>query len=168
MYTPFQRFYKRCIVFLIIFMMLYFSFQIIFKLQKKSLSMKDRYPPHSCDDYAEQYQGRRNQWMVDAIHEYQTNNKALETSNEVFFNGPMQCFCKSEQASGHYSSEVYSLTDYKTGESFSKPICRNFFIDMLVAKIFGQSISFIVIGINVILKYTIMYLVYWIGEETAS
>lgn len=106
--------------------------------------------------------------MVDAIHEYQTNNKLLETTNEVFFTGPMQCFCKSEQASGHYSSEVYSLTSAKTGEEFSKPICRNFFIDMLIAKIFGQSISFIVIGINVILKYTIMYLVYWIGEETAS
>jgi len=39
---------------------------------------------------------------------------------------------------------------------------------MLIAKIFGQSISFIVIAINVILKYTIMYMVYWIGEETAS
>ena len=53
MYTPFERFYKKCIVFLIIFMMLYFSFQTIFKLQKISLSMKDRYPPHPCDDYAE-------------------------------------------------------------------------------------------------------------------
>lgn len=168
MYTPFQRFYKKCIVFLIIFAMLYFSFQTIFRLQKKSLSMKDRYPPHPCDDFIEQYQGRRNAWMVDAIHEYQINNKALETTNEVFFTGPMQCFCKSEKADGHSSSEVYSSTDVKTGETFSEPICRNFFIDMLIAKIFGQSISFIVIAINVILKYTIMYLVLWIGEETAS
>lgn len=39
---------------------------------------------------------------------------------------------------------------------------------MLIAKIFGQSISFIVIGINVILKYTILYMVMYIGEETAS
>lgn len=106
--------------------------------------------------------------MVDAVNEYQTNNKLLESTNEVFFTGPMQCFCKSEKANGHSSSEVYSVTIPKTGEAVSEPICRNFFIDMLIAKIFGQSISFIVIGINVILKYSIMYLVYWIGEETAS
>lgn len=39
---------------------------------------------------------------------------------------------------------------------------------MIIGKIFGQSISFIVIGINVILKYTILYMVIYIGEETAS
>ena len=106
--------------------------------------------------------------MVDAIHEYQINNKALETTQEVYFTGPMQCFCKMEKAQGHWSSEVYSYTDVKSGEEFSEPLCRNFFIDLLIAKIFGQSISFIVIAINVILKYTIMYMVIWIGEETAS
>ena len=125
------------IVFMIIFMMLYFSFQTIFELQKKSLSMKDRYPPHPCDDFNEQYQGRRTQWMTDAVHEYQINNKALEYSNDVYFTGPMQCFCKSEKAEGQSSSEYYSLTDLKTGDTFSMPICRNFFIDMLIAKIFG-------------------------------
>lgn len=39
---------------------------------------------------------------------------------------------------------------------------------MLIAKIFGQSISFVVIAINVILKFTILYMVIAIGEETAS
>ena len=37
-----------------------------------------------------------------------------------------------------------------------------------MSKVFGQSISFIVIAFNIILKYTIMYMVYYIGEETAS
>jgi hypothetical protein len=106
--------------------------------------------------------------MVDAIKEYQINNKALESTNEVYFTGPMQCFCKAEKADGHSSSEVYSFTDVKSSETFSEPICRNFFIDMLIAKVFGQSISIVVILINVILKYTIMYMVLWIGEETSS
>lgn len=39
---------------------------------------------------------------------------------------------------------------------------------MLIAKIFGQSISFVVIAINIILKFTILYMVIAIGEETAS
>ena len=106
--------------------------------------------------------------MFDAIHEYQINMKLLETTNEVYFTGPMQCFCKAEKAGGHSSSEYYSHVDVKSGETFDEPICRNFFIDLIIAKVFGQSISFIVIAINVILKYTIMYMVYWIGEDTMS
>lgn len=39
---------------------------------------------------------------------------------------------------------------------------------MITAKVLGQSISFIVIAINIILKFTIMNLVYWIGLATAS
>jgi hypothetical protein len=39
---------------------------------------------------------------------------------------------------------------------------------MILGKIFGQSISFVVILINIILKYTILYMVIYIGEETAS
>lgn len=38
----------------------------------------------------------------------------------------------------------------------------------MISKIFGQSISFIVIGINIVLKFTILSMVIWIGEETAS
>jgi len=39
---------------------------------------------------------------------------------------------------------------------------------MLKGKILGQSISFVIIGINIILKFTILYMVIAIGEETAS
>ena len=46
------------------------------------------------------------------------------------------------------------------------PICRDMFIDLLLAKVLGQSIAFIVVGINVILKFTIIYLVKLIGEDT--
>lgn len=70
MFSEWDILKKKIIVFGIIFVMLYFSFQTIFALQKKSLAMKGRYPPQVCDDYIEQYQGRRNSWMVDAIHEF--------------------------------------------------------------------------------------------------
>lgn len=80
--------------------MLYFSFKVIFALQKKSMAMKGRYPPHRCDEYKEQYNGRWNPWMVDAMHEYITNQKQLEHTDQVFFTGPMQCFCKNQSANG--------------------------------------------------------------------
>ena len=67
---------------------------------------------------------------------------------------------------GEKSSKIYTLTE--KGTTTEIPLCKEFFKDMLIAKIFGQSISFIVIAINIILKFTILYMVIAIGEETAS
>ena len=52
--------------------------------------------------------------------------------------------------------------------AYDGQICSGYFFNILMSKVFGQSISFIVIAFNIILKYTIMYMVYYIGEETAS
>lgn len=93
-FTPFNRLKKKIIVFCIIICMLYFSFKIIFGLQKKSLSMKGRYPAQNCAEFIEEYHNRRVQWMKDSINEYQRNMEALEKTDQVFFTGPMQCFCK--------------------------------------------------------------------------
>ena len=107
--------------------------------------------------------------MEHAIIEYQKNLLLLESTNDVFYTGPMQCFCKAERQDNHKSSELYTLTDQKSGEeTFSGPICQQYFTDILVSKILGQSVSFIVVGFNIILKYTIMFMVFYIGEETAS
>lgn len=40
--------------------------------------------------------------------------------------------------------------------------------DIFVSFVFGQSIGFMIIGINYILKTTIWNLVKWVGEETYS
>lgn len=66
------------------------------------------------------------------------------------------------------SSEVYTLTNNNDEEVFSGPICSQYFTDILVSKILGQSVAFIVVFMNIILKFTIMYMVFFIGEETAS
>jgi hypothetical protein len=106
--------------------------------------------------------------MNDAFHEYLTKTAQLEHGSEVFFTGPMQCFCKKERKLGHSSSEVYTYTD-REGAEHAESICHDFFVDLYLSKVFGQSIAFIVVGINVILKFTVMYLVKGLaGEDTAS
>lgn len=85
----------------------------------------------------------------------------------MFFTGPMQCFCKSERQDKHKSDEIYSLTE-NGRVVYQGPICQKYFKDILISKILGQSISFIVIAVNIILKFTIMYMVFYIGEDTAS
>jgi len=52
--------------------------------------------------------------------------------------------------------------------NFDEPICLQYSNDILYSKIIGQSIAFIIIGVNVILKFIIIGLVEWIGEDTCS
>lgn len=40
--------------------------------------------------------------------------------------------------------------------------------DVGISKILGQSIAFLIIGVNVILKMVIIKLIQWIGEDTYS
>lgn len=106
--------------------------------------------------------------MTDAFHEYLEKTRQLDNGFEVLFTGPMQCFCKKERKLGHHRSEVYTYTD-KEGTEYSESICSDFFVDLYLSKVFGQSIAFIVVGINVILKFTVMYLVKFVGgEDTTS
>lgn len=107
--------------------------------------------------------------MNDAVHEYQKNTDLLETTDHVYFTGPMQCFCKVERSNGKSVNEEYTVYNKQTGdEVFSGPICKAYFGDILKSKILGQSIAFIVVFMNVIIKQTVRYLVTYIGEETAS
>jgi hypothetical protein len=61
---------------------------------------------------------------------------------------------------------VYELTDSSGEVTFSEPICKQYSKDILMSKVLGQSIAFIIIGVNVILKLVIINLVIWIGEDT--
>lgn len=89
-WTSSQRVYKKVFVYGVIIMILYSSFQTIFRLTKKSLAMSERYPYQLCDEYAQLYQGKRQQWMNDAIHEYIKRTDQIEnTDNPVYFTGPM-------------------------------------------------------------------------------
>lgn len=102
------------------------------------------------------------------MSEYKIKTAQLETTHNVFFTGPMQCFCKQEKKEGQSDSEEYTLTDKKGNDVFTAPICEEYFINIKKSKILGQSIAFIVVFINIILKLTVKGLVNFIGEATAS
>jgi hypothetical protein len=106
--------------------------------------------------------------MNDAIHEFIIKNKMIDSGHSVFFTGPYQCFCKAENALGKSRWETYSFIDKEGNNSYTGSICAGYFTSILISKIFGQSISVSVILFNIILKYAIMYMVYYIGESTSS
>jgi len=79
----------------------------------------------------------------------------------------MQCFCKRERKNGHSMFEKYEQTDSRF-QPYEGKLCYNFFSDIYISKVIGQSISIFVVLYNIVLKYTIVYLVLFIGEETSS
>jgi len=79
----------------------------------------------------------------------------------------MQCFCNYEHKHGVKKDHVYEKV--KNSEVvFSEPICKQYANDLLWSKILGQSIAFIIIAVNLILKAVIIQLCFWIGEDTES
>jgi hypothetical protein len=87
---------------------------------------------------------------------------------EFHFTGPLQCFCQQERVNKMPSSTNYKLLGMRGNVIYDGPICQQYFSDILMSKVMGQSIAFIIIAVNIILKIVIIQLVIWIGEDTTS
>lgn len=152
---------------IIILILLSISFTIIFLSQKASLAKKNKYPKVQCSSFEKDYDGRTPEWQIDAINEYQVNLEYEQNLLPTHFEGTMQCFCNYEKRRGVKKDQVYEKT--KNSEViFSEPICKQYANDLLWSKILGQSIAFIIIAVNLILKAVIIQLCFWIGEDTES
>jgi hypothetical protein len=155
------------VVAFIILILLSISFTIIFISQKASLAKKNKYPKVQCSSFEKDYTGRHNEWVIDSINEYQVNLEYEKNLLPTHFEGTMQCFCNYERKHGVKKDNVYEkLKDQQT--VFSSPICKQYADDLLWSKILGQSIAFIIIAVNLILKAVIIQLCFWIGEDTES
>lgn len=89
----------------------------------------------------------------------------------------MQCFC--EFVEENFETEEFSSRDLvfqvpdpqdPTNKSKyeDKLICDIYVRDKIYFKVLGQSISFIIIAVNQILKTLIISLTTWIGDDTVS
>lgn len=106
--------------------------------------------------------------MKDAINEYIVNDEIEENDGIALYYGPMQCFCNSEKKAGKSKNEIYSLTNSKGKSTYSEPICLDYANDKQMSKLYGLSITLIIVVINTILKLIIVNLVNWIGFDTIS
>ena len=80
----------------------------------------------------------------------------------------MQCFCQEEHKLGKSKSEKYRLVGVGGQVMYEQPVCLEYANDMLYSKLIGQSIAFIIVAINVVLKLVIIELIKWVGEDTCS
>lgn len=100
----------------------------------------------------------------EAINEYIHNLNAPVTK----FTGPLQCFCQQQKKQDHPNDEIYTLLDANKQPVYQGPICDEYFRDIIISKLLGISIGFIIVGVNVVLKKVIIKLVKWIGYDTYS
>lgn len=143
------------------------SFMIIYSAQKKSLDMKRKYPHQDCREFEQQYESRYDAWRKDAINEYQVMSAIEENEGMTLYTGPLQCFCKAEKKRKESISKEYELTEHGL-IIFNEPICYNVREDKYWSSVLSVSISFIVVGMNIILRYAVMYLVQWVGDDSLS
>jgi hypothetical protein len=158
----------RASIFLLVMVgILCMSFMIIYSAQKKALAMKRKYPHQDCREFRFEYEGKEEAWRKDAIHEYQVNSAIEEDDGIALYTGPLQCFCREEKRRRRPIATQYELRE-KGVLVFQEPICYNVREDQYWSAVLSVSISFIVVGMNIVLRYAVMYLVQWVGDDSLS
>ena len=148
------------------------SATIIFVCTNISLSLKFKYPAVTCglinDDYSVQgnVSSEFQSYQDDAIKEYLINKEYETAGKPTHFTGVMQCFCDWRKDSLDATDMTYALSIDPSLEPVS--ICQLYTADKLKSKIFGQSVAFIIIIVNLILKTVIIKGITWVGEDTNS
>lgn len=84
----------------------------------------------------------------------------------------MQCFCQQQKSVGVTKQQEYTSTtiyaDKAKGTFWKAAICKEYVEDKLQSAIIGQSVAFIIIAVNLILKSVTIAGITWVGEDTNS
>lgn len=82
------------------------------------------------------------------------------------FNGVMECFCQASFNSLK-QNDAFEMT-LDNGQKYSAKMCLYYNHETLKGIIFGSSVSFFIVALNLILKKIIIDLINWVGEDTLS
>ena len=133
------------------------SFIVIFICSDYSAQALARYPIVSdcslligADDPAKMEKG--------AILEYTSNHALEEQGNYVSYSkGYVVCFCDEKALAGDEPEKLYGSND--------QPVCEDYINQIFPTMLITNGIMVVIIGINLILKYSIIYLITWIGTS---
>jgi hypothetical protein len=89
------------------------------------------------------------------MEEYQINQEKEFRGLDTTFEDTLQCFCAQAKGKG----KVYRLTGADGVVVFEGQICEKYGADMLWSKLYGTSVSLMVVAINVVLKLVTVELV---------
>ena len=155
-YTSRQYFARQCWAFTIIAVLLFGSAIFIYWISAFSAKMAVVYPPVECDNIAEAYGTDLQQYAV-LDYDYIQANPGLPSS------GCLQCFCQQE-----YELDADSTLTNSFGQVDDEPICDAYYSDAMSVYFWTTALSYLLIGINYILRTVCIMLVDWIGYATET
>ena len=150
-------FIRQLIATAIIAVLLMVSFVIIFLISTYSAKIQSVFPPVECEGIKKAYTG-------DLFKEYAVDDyEYISTRDDVQSSGTLQCFCQQEKIDNpdSYMTDTYGSAD-------NVAICGKY--EDLVTSVYywTTALSYLLIGINYILRTVCIKLVDWVGFDTET
>ena len=161
-----QEYAKRTLVACtIIFFLLCISFAAIFICKSIAITRAAKYPTVDCDDVTKLYKDAN---MTNyAYREYIAFYEPDTGMEPTPFSGSLQCYCASQKNLGMtLMSQV--VTNLEGTQGSGRKICESYVTDQWVGLGYNQSVSYMIIAINYVLRLFIIKLIIYIGKDTES
>ena len=156
-FTPMDYIWRELRAYIIIGVLLFGSLIVIYVISAYSAKLASVFPPSvDCDGIKEAYGDELQTYAVDD-YDYIQANKGKPSS------GCLQCFCNQQIVD---DPDNYASLDY--GQADGAPICEEYSSAVFTAFIWTSALSYLLIGINYILRTVCIMLVDWIGYQTET
>lgn len=162
-----QDYIKRTvIVFGIIFFLLCVSLALIFFCKMLAIEKANKYPAVDCDDVADLY--TYDKMGSYAYREYKSFYDIAKGEESVPFTGVLQCHCEHVSKTVGSGSGLINYLEFDKNNENGVKICEQYVYDKYITLVYGQSVSYMIIAINYILRLFIIKLIIYIGKDTES
>jgi len=147
---------RQIYAFVIIGVLLFGSMILIYWISAFSAEMAAVFPAVSCDGIKDAY-GDSLETNAVADYDYIMDNPGQPSS------GCLQCFCQQQfkDAKDTYATDTY-------GQADGEPICGYYEGQVLSVYLWTTALSYLLIGINYVLRTVCIMLVDWIGFDTET
>ena len=144
----------------IMFLMLTASFIVIFILSDVSARALAKYPlVADCSLLAGA--DDEHKFLQNTVLEYHSNHSLEEQGFHVSYSkGYVVCFCADRMEEGDEPDKIYG--------PYEEPISEDYVASLTSTELITNGIMVTIVGINLILKYSIIALITWIGYDTHS
>ena len=155
-YTTMDYLLRQLWAAFIVGVLLFGSLIVIYAISAYSAKLAAVYPPTNCDSVEQAY-GDQIQTYAVSDYDYIQANPGQPSS------GCLQCFCQSQ---AKVDKDNYLTLSY--GQADNEPICEGYVSDATNVYYLTTALSYLLIGINYILRTVCIMMVDWIGYPTET
>ena len=158
-FTRRDYFFRQLWAFIIIAVLMFVSLIVIYVISAYSADLAKVFPPVDCKSLKKAYGSDDTVLERYAIEDYNyvQNNPGDPSS------GCLQCYCQMK-----YKEDPDEALKISFPESDDQPICKDYYDQVNVVYLMTTALSYLLIGINYILRTVCIMCVDWIGYSTET